>query len=224
MDLAQPDKDALEAVGSWIGGIVNWFGTFDWGSAPDWAAAVGTVGTLVAALVQLKRERDRSREAEARERRARVLGVVVERKQDGWTDVIAEGQFKGKIEAAKASIHNGSDRPIHRVTWHSPSKHVVGYMGTIRAGETELAGAPLALVPPYSEVIVTFEDGEGYSWLVNSWGKLYAEDSPEFRDLMEDDDPRGGAATPDPVTPQPTPPAPDPSAPAEDRPAPGAAS
>lgn len=224
MDLAQPDQDALMAIGSWWGGIINWWGTINWGAAPDWAAAVGTVGTLVAALVQLKCERDRSREAEARERRARVLGVVVERKQDGWANEIGGGQFKGRIEAAQASIHNGSDRPIHRVTWHSPSKHVVGYMGTIRAGETELAVAPLALVPPDSAVIVTFEDGEGYTWLVNSWGKLYAEDSPEFRDFMEDDDPRDGATTPDRVSPQPSSPAPPATAQAEDPPDPGAAS
>lgn len=209
MDWAEADKEAARAV-------ADWWGTVDWGTAPDWFAAVGTVGTLAAALWQLKRERDRARAAEARERRARVLGVVVERGTDGEGDVVAASGAKVRLPMARATIHNGSDAPIHRVFWHSPSGWVAWYGGTVRAGERKEAEGLLHLFPPhYIGAEITFRDVDGHGWLLHSGGHLYPEGSPQWRELGDD---------PDPVTPQPNAPAPPATAQAEDPPDPGAAS
>jgi hypothetical protein len=46
----------------------------NWGDVPTWVAAVGTVGTLAAALAQIKNERDRRLAADAQLRAERHVG------------------------------------------------------------------------------------------------------------------------------------------------------
>jgi hypothetical protein len=83
----------------------------NWGDAPTWVAAVGTVGTLVAALVQINSERRRRRAQEEQERterhraQARLIAAMV-------------GPKKGAvgIEGKSAiDLVNGSEEPVYQL-------------------------------------------------------------------------------------------------------------
>lgn len=61
-------------------------GDINWGSVPDWVAAIGTIGSLYAALWLLKQEiNDRRRhEAEAQTQSARAVSAWVQTGQDKY--------------------------------------------------------------------------------------------------------------------------------------------
>lgn len=222
MDWAEADKEAVRAV-------ADWWGTVDWGTAPDWLAAVGTVGTLVAALWQLQRERDRARAAEKREReraererRSRVLGLAID-VGEGVRFEPTNGPYGGEhVRCAKITVHNGTAGPLVRPSLYDAHMKQIRSFGAIRAGEADETLVPdgHALFP---QVWLMFTDAEGGLWLASSAGDLLEAGSEEFN-LVTGITPRSRADSPDRVSPQPNAPAPPATAQAEDPPDPGAAS
>ncbi|QTP19086.1 hypothetical protein [Micrococcus luteus] len=222
MDLAQPDKDALEAVGSWIGGIVNWFGTFDWGSAPDWVVAVGTVGTLWAVIWQQRKEANRLSRLEAseadRQRRLMAQKVMVHLAPAKLVTVYANGLVQNR-PVHKVTVTNGGDAPIHGLALHEAGGPQIKYYGSLPSAESWTPGVTSEQAGPDENVEISFFDVDGHEWLLDTMGNLYGEESPEFQSRWE---PRAGSS--DPVTPQSSSPAPPETAQAAAPPDPGAAS
>jgi hypothetical protein len=75
----------------------------DWGSMPDWFAAIGTVGALAVALVLLRGELQAQRRREQAERRAQAEKVAV------WLEDI-------HAERTKVVLLNTSNLPIYGAT------------------------------------------------------------------------------------------------------------
>lgn len=179
---------------------MDWWETVDWGSAPDWLAAVGTVGTLGAALWQLRRDRQRiaeleRREAErevehkARQRRALVHGVVVKLGPLEYRDTDAWGRPTGSERYALATVYNQSAAPVHGVSVLDKDLVHVEYGGTVLAGDKYTVAVPESrlLLPTF--ITASFEDTEGNQWLVNSDGVLLSEHEDAFKELFTAEDP-----------------------------------
>lgn len=207
---------------------MNWFGTIDWGTAPDWLAAVGTAGTLAAAVWQQWKEGKRltkleeieaERMAQEAERQRRLMAQKVMVHLDPAqlvTEYSNGGIQKSRIH--KVTVTNGGDAPIHGLTLHEYCGPQLKYYGSLPPNESWTPGVHAERVGQDENVEISFFDVDGREWLLDTLGNLYDEDSPEFQERWE------SQASTGPVISQPTPPVPDPSAPAEDGPDPGTAS
>ncbi len=107
--------------------IVWWFSTFSWGTVPDWLAGIGTVGTVIYAVVSTRRERRRHLEAEDKENRR--LAKLEDRQDRDFVAPISfqifdNGTFYpqdwGKespplppVQHYRVQIHNPSVAPIY---------------------------------------------------------------------------------------------------------------
>lgn len=133
--------------GNLWGGWSNWVSTWDvsWGTAPDWLAALGTIGAFIAALITFyvesrrsdermeKMENDRRRDKEEElaekvtleeERQSMmVYGVSLSRRGLTEEDFLAAGYRKQYIEGKKGvvswlfCIRNDSPYPIYNITF-----------------------------------------------------------------------------------------------------------
>jgi hypothetical protein len=157
--------------------------TTDWvGAAAAGVAAVGTVGTLIAGLVQIGNERSARRrdEEEARQHARRAQAVLV----SAWP---APGSLPDRTGVA---LLNGSESPVYRAV-----ASLVMIQGAGPHDGLELRGdqlrqlqSPLALIPPgrsYTSVSegwkgmmrrpgveLAFTDGAGLHWLRSADGTL----------------------------------------------------
>lgn len=142
---------------------------FDLGNAPDWVAAIGTVGTLGVALKLLRNEmRDRERATEVADQRP-ANGVFA------WVDPRTDA---GGWET---SALNRSDEPVYDAVVYltfltgSPVPITDPALGTIPPGQTKLGGRsgdrpgdPVGR----PDVEIEFTDGRGRHWRRDSRGHL----------------------------------------------------
>ncbi|MET4620424.1 hypothetical protein ABIE18_001873 [Arthrobacter sp. 2762] len=172
----------------------------DWGSVPDWLAAVGTIGAVTIALrfglrdgVRLAEERreskadrelfrqQQSEEAEARKRRlAAKVTVIADRSPSGFHPEMGEAR-----QYVAWTVHNGGDEPISMVS-------VVQRLRTGAPGAdtapTEISHTWSMIEPGASRSITTpiyddprnfererevqFTDGAGQRWQRKEFGAL----------------------------------------------------
>lgn len=78
-------------------------GLIDWGSVPEWLAAIGTVGAVIVALVIAFRD---SRQRARAERSAQADNITA------WQSVVGRGTFN---ERAHINLSNSSSLPIYDI-------------------------------------------------------------------------------------------------------------
>ncbi|GBE22664.1 MAG TPA: hypothetical protein ENH00_13925 [Actinobacteria bacterium] len=143
--------------------------SIEWGNVPDWFAAIGTVGTLLVALLLLGNEmRDRRRAAEiADQKPADGVFVWVTPRTDagGW----------------QTFVHNRSDEPVYDAVVYftplteAPMPTVEAVWGTIPPGETtpgDRYGDRPTDIFGIPAVEIEFTDGRGRHWHRDSEGQL----------------------------------------------------
>lgn len=245
MDLAQSDQDALMALGSWFEGIVNWWGTISWGTAPEWLAAIGTISAVGVALLQTHREGVRHRQQESvdaeriarleareeervakmetRERRDRLRGVELRVSPPQLRWVSAGGGLGKEVTVRPVVMRNGSAAAISDVWFYGISDdEPLRRIRTLGPGREEAFAVTADVIQDDGYAEMHFYDEEWNQWVVDTDGSLNA-----WEDVYVSSDPSKGAlkvARADSVTPQPSSPAPNPSEPPSAPPDPGAAS
>lgn len=141
----------------------------DWGSAPDWLAAIGTVGALGVALYLLRQEMQERRRSLKRADRAPA------------DQIFAWAQPRTDAGGWQTFVLNKSDEPVYDVVVRltplsepplPPYEAVWGTVapGDARAGDSfsnrpnDLFGVP--------SVDVEFTDGRGRHWIRRAGGEL----------------------------------------------------
>lgn len=87
----------------------------NWGDVPTWVAAIGTVGTLTAALLQINTERRRRLQQEKEDRverhraQARLVAAILGREEP------AQLEGSGIERRTAVDLVNGSDEPAYRL-------------------------------------------------------------------------------------------------------------
>lgn len=150
---------------------INW-AELDWGSVPDWLAAVGTVGAFAATLVILALDRRRAR-------RAPAAGLVL------WTT--RRFQMRGNSEKRWVTVHayNTSSGPVpvaNVVSNISGDDNINEVLSADERGFKEIApGAKVEVdieVIHYiddSKLFVLFVDHRGGQWVKRvSDGRLFS--------------------------------------------------
>lgn len=144
--------------------LSKWWATIDWGTAPDWFAAIGTVGTLAITIAIVLADRLRTRRADA----------------DAFsTWYVHRFRSLPKHDLQEVTLivsaHNGGSRPIPVALVRSP-KNKPDYMDEflqseedairpIQVGETVSIDIPLSSGnTDRDDIIVVFLDGRGKSW------------------------------------------------------------
>lgn len=91
------------------------FDSIQWGTAAEWVPAVGTIGAIVFAGLQLRHDQDARAEQRALARRERMLEAFVEARSLGLWVV---------VESDTRPFDDGATRFIHRVTVRCPEQKV----------------------------------------------------------------------------------------------------
>lgn len=146
-----------------------------YGSLPDWVAALGTAGALVAAVLLLRDDRRvrRSQDEERNREQAERIGT--------W--IAASGSDSYVI-----NLRNASDLPIYNVTveFGTPAGHDSWASATswitMPPGETETAQVAVAASPTGAVVLygTSFTDSAGRSWRRDASGTLSAIDDLDY--------------------------------------------
>ena len=170
-----------------------------WGTAADWAAAIGTILALGAALWVINRERvdrkeesARRREEDIRRRRAQAQSVAV------WLvgDLMPDGSNDGDQTVVK--VRNASGSPIVKCVAYV--RHPIGgpvdepehpdhlplevVIGNLPPGETLTDTVPPEWIDPDLIVFpglvaeVAFTDSDGVHWVRQVDGTLEERESP----------------------------------------------
>ena len=150
-----------------------------WGTVPDWLAAVGTVGALVAGLVLLRRQLSEYA-LSARERRATQASLIL-----GWTVPPAKDEPQ---QAAVVVVRNASPSPVYklmaflrdesgdmRIVWaSSPVGPSVERRIVVKFGHQH--------EPAAADIIeLEFTDGSGLTWRRDTDGTLTEVSSEKAR-------------------------------------------
>ncbi len=161
------------------------------GNWPEWFGALGTVGVLVAALIQIARERSRLRtdhkEQLARERRAQAELV------SAWIgDVRTSNDFNIKIGApsdiaTNLELSNASGSPVYRAVLSVVDIQGIGWRGEGKAPDGYQVC--ISIVPPgrfhltlhrgfgsgmgsHMAIEIAFTDAAGKYWVRRASGRL----------------------------------------------------
>lgn len=148
----------------WWADVEKWLETVNWGSAPDWFAAIGTVGTLAATIGIVVADRRRSRRADADA-------------FSTWYIHRLRKLPKRKFEEVTllVSAHNGGSRPVPVAVVKSPPNKP-DYMDEfiqeeqkaitpIEVGQTISVEIPLPSGnTDRDDILVVFVDGRGKMW------------------------------------------------------------
>jgi hypothetical protein len=189
-----------------VGGVLGWWGfghrTISWGTAGEWAGAVGTAAALGAALGLFRLESAR-RVDEVQEREAERLEREAERQQ-------REAERQERRQAQARLIHAGTPvRKSHGQTWleiHNKSSEPVynlivaswaddiGYFDTARAMRVPPGSVELYTHVPEGATVgdvlqLRFGDTNGVRWVREFDGEL-REATDEER--TQDQNPRWG--------------------------------
>jgi len=162
-------------------GFANWWNSQDWGTVPDWFAAVGTVGAFAATVAIIQSERIRRRRAQA--------DAFVSFTSLSWAPrVPLEGLSLRKMNKIKAEfgnlyhweirlwLHNTSNQPIVRTALRSDPRAGLDFHvhQTVRVGKKGLSIAPGEEVettlafekePKGLKVYLYFVDSTGRGWV-----------------------------------------------------------
>lgn len=175
----------MEWWGSTWAGLSAWWGSQDWGTVPDWFAAVGTVGALFVALgIVLNDRRTRRREA------AEAINGT------WYANATSEADFF----ELKATIYNAGSKPAHAVAVRT---YVAGlYDRSLDLADNDGHEGDYEHMPPgatlrfstrikgsladhKNDVLLTFVDGNGRAWVRDlSKGILRDAAKVELRDGM----------------------------------------
>jgi hypothetical protein len=103
--------------------MVNGCSSINWGSAPDWLAAVGTVGAFAVAIVlyiqsqaDRKVERQHRFEVDQQQRRAQAARVSITEPEPGNPTQVLPVVVDQWEQTWSATVHNNTDEPINDVT------------------------------------------------------------------------------------------------------------
>jgi hypothetical protein len=180
------------------------------GDLPAWVAAVGTVGALIAALVQIKRERDRRIRQEEKDREERhqeqarlVSGWVGTYEPVPWDDP----DNPAPIVRYPMYLQNSSNEPIYNVLTTVVTLQAAGtprtgeewsaYVESMSEHEVMIPRTTAVILPPgrwrvwvVSEPVsamqvrlaaeVAFTDRSGVHWVRRSDGALEQLEAPPF--------------------------------------------
>lgn len=148
-------------------------GAVDWGTFPEWLAAIGTVGALIAAVVAIRSE------FESRERERSRLRVE-------QASLVSAGIDWSKSEGPIVRVTNASRAPIYNVTAMvgAPAGHedwTNELMWNQVAGDTT-ERAPTGSSPSGAVVLyeVTFKDSAGCGWRRGQEGELFEIEPPGY--------------------------------------------
>jgi hypothetical protein len=154
----------------------------DWGTVPDWLAAVGTLAAFAVALRLLAKELAARRQYEEDRRRGQARLVAA------WTSTPSMSRRLGdKPSMFDVIVRNGSDEPIYAVvlTMLAPTFYRKPPTGPHVGGGVAFEAAYGVLGPHDEErvthvvestspgpVRVTFTDSQGYRWRRHPMGEL----------------------------------------------------
>ena len=110
----------------------------EFGDAPTWVAAVGTAGTLAAAILQIGSERRRRIQQEAADReerrreQARLISCLIGPEEENWQTLGTPARSRGTPAPPRTRMYlvNGSPEPVYSV--------VVGIVFIQGAGPTAI--------------------------------------------------------------------------------------
>lgn len=151
----------------------------DWGNVAEWVAAIGTVGTLAAAVLAIRGEFGSMQEERGRLRRlqgSQVSGGIIDSASD------EDGLFYNLV------IANASDLPIYSVTATvgPPAGHdggAIEYKYLHLPPHTEQRERVSADLSPTGALIfyeLTFKDSNGLGWLRSAEGDLIETEPPDY--------------------------------------------
>lgn len=201
-------------IGSWHGGVANWWGTIDWGTAPDWLAATGTISAVVFALWQVRRDANLRRAAEVAQKEQAEAEEKIRRRRNAqrlFVDIEAimkgepgyeESRNRGR-KLARVRTTNRADEPFVSIVIYNPNGNRLLRIPHLAPYQEMVHFSPRENIDRYRRTHIVFADSEGTIWSRDPQGKVAKEGEPGFSV-----NPPGG---PDPATPQPTLPAPDPA-------------
>jgi hypothetical protein len=158
----------VAAIGSAV--IIIWASALAWGTtsvgnAAEWAAAVGTVGTLAAAVWVASRD-----VAERERRQAALVFYRVERVGEPPAD-----DPRRTVNTMRFTIHNGSPEPIYNVGVALIGEDGVGLAGSKSTAVTFPGEEPVTLAYLGSfdaGHTMVFTDSSGRGWQRDSDGGL----------------------------------------------------
>jgi hypothetical protein len=174
----------------------------DWGTVPDWLAAVGTLAAFAVALGLFRKEQQARRESEDDRRREQASRVA------SWVGVVEDldspplpwASEMGRRRVA-AVLHNGSEEPVYDCRVHieldpaATGSFWKAVAGTFQPGERRLTLTDRTLPPgriqhplslgradlPHASVWMTFTDAAGRRWKRHPDGRLVEPDRPPRR-------------------------------------------
>jgi hypothetical protein len=142
---------------------------FSWGDVPTWVAAVGTVGALIAALVQIGTERRLRHERELKEQARLISAITGPALRDADAQAEAEAGGQGWIGGVPAGVArtaidliNSSLEPVYRIV-----AGVVFVQGT--APRTMEAFCKTAAQKPMTTASVLPPNGTYRVWVHGYW-------------------------------------------------------
>jgi len=173
----------------------GWWTQISWGTAPDWVAAIGTVGTLAIALAILIADR-KSRERSQADRfvtwssTTYSANIIEGVKRESWVlDVFSHNASDAPIPVAiarsKASVKPNFIEPLSE----TPAELLGAPLWSIAPGIQTHLSVPLEVAPRTLTVVIDFMDAQGKPWHRNLFtGKYMSERKfKKFRTLAEED-------------------------------------
>jgi hypothetical protein len=166
----------------------------DWGTVPDWLAAVGTLAAFAVALRLLAKELAARREQEEDRRREQASRVAC------WLEIVEDPDWPPRhwapdkpVRAVAAVLQNGSEEPVYDCRVHieldpgASGKLVSGDRQysleerTLPPGRTQRSVSfPREDLPPAS-TRMSFRDAAGRRWTRYPDGRLVEPDRPRHR-------------------------------------------
>lgn len=145
----------------------DWLATLNWGSVPDWFAAVGTIGAVAVALYLAEKG---ARDQRGREREAQA-SCISSWHQPGREDVVISNPSSSAIYnvAISFGVSYGEGEPFQQ------GNEFNVFLRALPAGESRIHEPPTPpeLVGRELAVSVTFKDAQGVHWRRDATGKLY---------------------------------------------------
>jgi hypothetical protein len=154
--------------------VASWWGTQNWGSVPDWFAAVGTVGALFLGLLILVRERTRTRREAAD---SFVTWWVVSTTQSEQLDgrvveryvLVAHAYNAGSGPVPVAFVYSKPKIGDYVHDWFQNTPH----MKEIAPQEKLQRTIPFSHEPDLKRIFVRFTDSRGQHWTRGLWDNRY---------------------------------------------------
>jgi hypothetical protein len=158
----------------------------DWGSVPDWLAALGTVAAFGVALRLLAKELAARREAEEDRRReqARSIGA--------WPTAPVPEHPRAANQVFTVILRNGSQEPVYNV--QAVMKHPDLSSDEVRRAGWSTWQLTLGILPPGENftklrlvpyqpgpIELSFTDAQGRRWTRHTDGRLLGEADPPRR-------------------------------------------